>query len=74
MGRGGFGGWAGYLPLSLFLISLFLFPFSFLFSELFHRICKNASNQFKQVSKFFKYSKQCFKTVRCMFLETKQDF
>jgi hypothetical protein len=47
--RAGFGDWAGMVPLSPFLFSLFLFLFLFLISNLFCIFCKINSNQLKQI-------------------------
>jgi hypothetical protein len=55
--RVGFGPvrWLGQIgPLRPFSYFLIFFPFSFSgFSDLFHRICKNASNHFKPLSDIF---------------------
>jgi hypothetical protein len=42
--------WAIYFPAAFYS---FLYFFSIYFSDFFHIICKNVSNHFKQVSKFF---------------------
>jgi hypothetical protein len=76
------GPWAGsrdgpkWFP-SAFSDFFISFPFSlflFLFSDLFHILCKFASNQFNQIPKFFRSSKQGYKPIRNMFSEIKQDF
>jgi hypothetical protein len=46
-------GQAETFPLAFFIVFLFMIPFLFLFSGLFHIFCKFDSNQFKRISKFF---------------------
>jgi hypothetical protein len=67
-------GWAEMVPFGLFRILYFFSLFLFLFSDLFHILCKFASNQFNQIPKFFRSSKQGYKPIRNMFSEIKQDF
>jgi hypothetical protein len=60
---GTFSDWAELVPCGLFFLSYFFSPF-FLISVFFiHNSCIFHSNQFNQVSKFFKSSTQCFKPV-----------
>jgi hypothetical protein len=69
---GSFWDQAEWRPLGLFLFLLFFF--FFLNSVLFHNFCIIHSNQFIQIPKFLKSSKQYSKPMRNMFSETKQDF
>jgi hypothetical protein len=64
LGRNGFPGPFSY----------FLFIFFFLFSVFISIFCKNASNQFKLVSKFFKSSKQPSKPNQKHVCRAKYDF
>jgi hypothetical protein len=60
---------------SLQPFSPFLYYFSFLFlnSDLIQILCKFGSKPFKQIPKFFKSSKQCFKPVINQVSKTKDN-
>jgi hypothetical protein len=74
LGQGQNKVWAGMVPFSLFLLSFILFPFLFPNSDLIQILCKFGSKPFKQIPKFFKSSKQCFKPVINQVSKTKDNF